>query len=326
MESRTKNRKTRAELERMAFRAFGEGFAPGSGSLVELKEGWFNVAYDATLSSGRRAVLKIAPPEGVAVMSYEKRIMETEVASMRLVGERTAVPAPEVYFYDASRELCDSSYFFMERIEGESYERVRASLPEAVRDSIDFEIGRCVRAINGFEGSFFGYPGNPALQAASWREAFLKIVEAALADGRRGGAVFGFDEEAIREAVLKHAPALDAVKVPRLVHWDAWDSNVFVKDGAMTGLLDFERSLWGDPLMEAQFRTFGDEELGVTESLRGYGKTGFSFDEERRLRLYTLYLGLVMNAECRFRLYEDDSIYELSLTLLKPSMKWLRAN
>jgi len=59
--------------------------------------------------------------------------------------------------------------------------------------------------------------------------------------------------------------------MPQLVHWDAWDANFFVKDGKITGILDFERALWADPLMEAQFRAlaFG----GVSESMRGYGKT-----------------------------------------------------
>lgn len=38
----------------------------------------------------------------------------------------------------------------------------------------------------------------------------------------------------------------DQVTVPCLVHWDLWDGNVFVKDNRITGVIDCERSLWGD--------------------------------------------------------------------------------
>jgi len=325
MESKTKNRKTREQLDRMALRAFGVGIASGEGSAFELKHGWFNAAYDVRLADGREAVLKIAPAKGAETLAYERNIMETEVSTMRLVRENPSIPAPEVYFYDRTHEVCDSDYFFMEKIAGENYEHVRDSLPSEARAGIDFKIGEIVREINSYPGSFFGYPGNKSLQAGSWKEAFLKMVDAALEDGLRRDVDYGYGCDEIRDAVLKHSSSLDEVSSPLLVHWDAWDSNVYVKDGRLSGLLDFERSLWGDPLMEAQFRVFGYGELEPGESLRGYGKTSFSPDETWRCRLYTLYLGLLMNTECYYRLYEDDSILELSFTLLNPSMEWLKA-
>lgn len=46
MESRTKNKPTRAQIERMAGRvvAGGLGLAAGNDAASELKEGWFNAA------------------------------------------------------------------------------------------------------------------------------------------------------------------------------------------------------------------------------------------------------------------------------------------
>ena len=50
-------------------------------------------------------------------------------------------------------------------------------------------------------------------------------------------------------------PALDEITEPRLVYWDLWDGNVMVDTTTheLTGMLDLERALWGDPLMESQF-------------------------------------------------------------------------
>ena len=130
MESKTKNKKSREEIESMVARAFnGLGLAAGEEAVLELKEGWFNVAYNIRLADGKEVILKIAPPQGAEVMLYEMDIMATEVASMRLVQQNPAIPVPEIYFSDDAHDLCDSDYFFMEKIYGDNLEHVKASLP-----------------------------------------------------------------------------------------------------------------------------------------------------------------------------------------------------
>jgi aminoglycoside phosphotransferase (APT) family kinase protein len=322
MESKTKNKKTREQIERMAVRAFdGVGLAAGEEAVRELKEGWFNVAYLVRLADSREVVLKIAPPKEAEVMAYEKNIMETEVEAMRLVRGNAAVPVPEIYFYDHSQALCDSDYFFMEKLAGENLEQVKASLPLEMQTAVEFRIGEIMRAINGFTGSYFGYPGNPGLRGDTWREAFLKIVDSVLDDGGRKQVDYGYRYDELRAAIHKHAPALEEVRTPCLVHWDAWNLNFFVKEGRITGLLDFERALWGDPLMEAQFRAlaFG----GVSESMRGYGKTTFTDEEEQRCHLYTLHLALVMKTECYYRNYDTDEVNNLATRLIGQTMERL---
>jgi aminoglycoside phosphotransferase (APT) family kinase protein len=145
-------------------------------------------------------------------------------------------------------------------------------------------------------------------------------MDSLLEDGRARNVDLGCSHDELRSAVLAHAPALDAVSVPRLVHWDAWDSNFFVKDNAIVGLIDFERALWADPLMEAQFRR------RQADTMRGYGKGTFTVEEEQRCRLYTLHLGLVMRTECAYRNYDTDYVYDRSGVLLRESMDWLTAS
>lgn len=323
MESATKNRKTREQIARMVERAFrGVTLATGDDAVRELKEGWFNAAYNVRLSDGREVILKIAPPRDAEVLTYEQQIMMTEVASMRLVHENPAIPVPEIYAFDTACDICDSEYFFMEKLAGDNYEQVKEALSPEVQARIDRQIGEIVRRINGFTGTYFGYEGNSALRGATWKEAFLKIIEAVLDDGARKQADLGFPINEIRGAVLQHASSLEEVTTPQLVHWDAWDLNFFVKDGQVTGILDFERALWADPLMEAQFRAlaFG----GVSESMRGYGKTSFTHTEEERCHLYTLYLALVMKTECYYRNYDTDAVSNLAMQLIGPALHWLK--
>lgn len=325
MESKTKNRKTRAQLEAMAARAFpGMSLADGAEAITELKEGWFNVAYNLKLADGREVILKIAPPQGAEVMLYEKNIMATEVASMRLVRQNPAIPVPEIYFFDDTHELCDADYFFMEKIDADNLEHVKATLPTETQEAVDRHIGEIIREINRFPGVYFGYEGNPDLRAATWKETFVKIVESVLTDAARKNVVFDFGYDEIRDAVGKHAAALEEITTPCLVHWDAWNLNFFVRGDKIVGIIDFERALWGDPLMEAQFRQFGNR--AITDSMRGYGKTSFTFAEEQRLHLYDLHLALVMYVECYYRNYDTDFVFNLSRKFMDTTMQWLKAN
>jgi aminoglycoside phosphotransferase (APT) family kinase protein len=326
MESKTKNIKTRPQIAAMAARAFGGlALADGEDAVRELKDGWFNAAYTIRLADRREVILKIAPPQDAEVMQYEQQIMATEVASMRLVRQTPAIPVPEIYFFDDAHDLCDSDYFFMEKVIGDSLEHVKASLPAEIQASLERQIGAIIREVNGFRGTYFGYDGNPHLRATAWKAAFITIMKATLEDGARKNAVYGYGYGEIRATYLKHISALEEVITPCLVHWDAWDPNFFVQDDRIVGIIDFERALWAEPLMEAQFRalSFGD---GVTNSMRGYGKTSFTAAEEQRCWLYTLHLGLVMNTECYYRNYDTDTIYNLSMQLISASMEWLKGN
>lgn len=326
MESITKNRKTREQIECMATRAFnGLGLAAGETAVVELKDGWFNASYNVRLADGREVILKIAPPQGAEVLLYEKNIMATEVSAMRLVRQNPAIPVPEIYFFDDAHDLCDADYFFMEKIDGDNLHHVRASLPAETLESVELHIGEIVREINTFPGVYFGLDGNPDLRADTWKEAFIKLVESALEDIARKNAGFDFSFDEIRAVVQKHAPALEEITTSCLVHWDAWDPNFFVQDGRITGIIDFERAMWAEPLMEAQFRalSFGQ---GVTDAMRGYGKTTFTFTEEQRCYLYTLHLGLIMNTECYYRNYDTDEIFNASKGIINAAMQWLKAN
>lgn len=325
MESKTKNRKTREQVAQMVARSFnGAALAAGEEVLTELKEGWFNAAYNVRLSDGREVILKIAPPKDAEVLSYEKDIMKTEVASMRLVHSNPAIPVPEIYYFDTACDLCDSEYFFMEKLKGENYGHVKKDLPPEMQAQIDRQIGAIIREINQYTGTYFGLDGNPDLRASTWKEAFLKLCDAALEDGIRKNAEYGIPIADIRAAIQKHAPALEEVTTPVMTHWDAWDLNVFIQNGKVTGLLDFERVMWAEPLMEAQFRALAWG--GVSESMVGYGKTTFTHTEDERNHLYTLYLGLVMKTECYYRNYGTDEIGNMALNIIAPAMQWLQEN
>ncbi|KAB8165898.1 phosphotransferase [Streptomyces sp. 3MP-14] len=296
----------------MVERAYGPAQVPeGEGWAEEMGHGWFNVAYRIRLRDGRSVVLKIAPPAGVEVMTYERNMMRTEVAALRLIEERTDVPVPAVHAHDDSHELCDADYFFMEYVDAENLGIIRDRLTPEAYEAYDAQVGAANRAINEVRGPHFGPLLGPIPGRTSWREVLLGHIEDALRDGERRHVDLGQPYPLIRELLAAHADSLDEVTEPALIEWDLWSSNVMVADGRLVSVIDHERAFYGDPLMEAGFVATQSEAFGDgTGFLRGYGRGPLTPTEVTRRRLYNLHLMLVMVVETVYRGHTDPSQYD----------------
>ena len=322
MYSKTKHAQSEDVLRRMAVFALGLNQQEAESTKVrELTGGYFNAAYELTLADDRQVIVKIAPCTD-RLLTYEKNIMQAEVEAMRLTEEKTAVPVPHIYCYGNTHHLCNSDYFFMEKLEGLPYSECMEWMTDTDRDQIEESLGRCNAQINGLKGLSFGCLGRIKEQKNSWREAFAVLLEDALDDGIRVSADLGVGYEEVRSPVSHNLDVLDEVSEPALVHWDLWAGNVFVKDGKITGITDFERALWGDPLMEHYFRMI-TEPKRPEAFLRGYGRTEFSDHEMIRRLLYNIYMYVIMIVECYYREYEDEGQYRWSVIKLKESLDML---
>jgi aminoglycoside phosphotransferase (APT) family kinase protein len=170
-------------------------------------------------------------------------------------------------------------------------------------------LGAALARIHTITGPYYGYPGGRRAQAGTWREAYQGFMNELLVDAERLGVKLPVPPGRLTAAIRRHADVLDVVQRPALLHFDLWDGNVLVDrdaDGALdiTGLVDGERYLYGDPLLDyvspALFRRIEDEPDNPV--VVGYAAaTGepVTFDEPARIRLslYRLHLYLVMNVE-----------------------------
>ncbi|AEV84046.1 aminoglycoside phosphotransferase [Actinoplanes sp. SE50] len=320
MESITKNRQSPDVLRAMVERAYGRAEVPaGDDWYVELSHGWFNVAYRIRLRSGHRTVLKIAPPPGVEVMTYERGAMATELAALRLIREHTDVPVPEVEFVDRSHELCDADYFFMAFIDGDNLGMLRGQQSPRERAAYNLSLGEINRRLNAIRGERFGPldgSGDP-----SWRVVFTAMIEGVLRDGERRDVPLGFGYDEVRAVIAAHAGSLDEVTEPRFVEWDMWDNNVMVRDGRVVAIIDHERAFFGDPLIEAGFT--GSEVPAYGDSsafIQGYGRGPATEAERIRRRLYCLYLALIMTIETAYRNFPGTGNYDWASERLKETM------
>jgi len=227
--------------------------------------------------------------------------MHTEVAVLTRVAEIENLPVPRILAYDPTHSLISSDYFFMEHISGTPLNKIKSTLtPEELR-AIEKELGEYSRMINNCRSKEFGSFGLEEKRKKTWREAFQAMIEDVLTDGEEAGVDLSIPYSVIRSEMARNMSALDEVTEACLVHWDLWDGNVFVHDGRITGIIDFERAFWGDPLIEFYFGRFA----GSTAFLSGYGKGEWTDSERTRRVLYDFYLDLVIVIERAYRQYEN---------------------
>lgn len=259
--------------------------------MKELTDGWFNAAFLLSLPDGREFVLKVAPPPSVKLLRYEAEILRAEVEAMGRV--KGLVPVPTVVAHDAWGSVLSSPYFLMERLSGIPYNHLRETLNADQQRGVEVQTGRIVKALGIPGAKGFGLWNGPFF--TTWREAFEHLMTALRLDAEEAGVDL---PDGCWDAGLRHLSALNEVVEARLVHWDLWEGNLFVDPTtlAVTGVIDFERALWGDPLMEINFFLKRDG------FLEGYGADLVaSPGGPSRRYLYDLYLMLVMVVESKYR-------------------------
>jgi len=258
----------------------------------ELKDGWFNATFLLTLPEAE-FVIKLAPPDDVRVLRYEKDLMAAEVGAMREVKTKTDLPVPDVIAFDRTREEVPSDYFIAACVPGVSVEQAKAGFTPDERAFIDRQIGTYLKSLHTIEGQAFGTFNKPVY--SNWTDGFCGLLE----DLKRDQQDQQIDlPTGAFESAIPHLGALADVESPVLIHWDLWDPNVFIDPVSkrITGLIDFERALWADPLMEGNFMKPSSDLLdGYENSITQAGGA------PSRRALYDLYLSLIMVIESTYR-------------------------
>lgn len=300
-----------ADVEALVDASFGTGVA----ECAVLAGGGFAAVWRVRLSDGRQVVLKVAPAPGVRLLRYEQGLVPAEAEYFRLVRARTAgVPVPEVLYLGTDPRVFDSAWLFTGYLPGTALANLAAHDAAHGDDSgVRRELGAAVARLHTVTGPRFGYTGARP-HGSTWAAAFTAMVDALLADARVWDVELPCSPGRIQRLVAGHADVLDLVAEPRLVHFDLWDGNVLASAGHLTGLVDGERYLYGDPLVDlvspGLFRRM--EYAPDHPFLLGYAEaTGrpVTLDASARLRLtlYRMHLSLLMLVELPSRGMAGDT-------------------
>lgn len=193
----------------------------------------------------------------------------------------------------------------MECLEGKSYAAARGGMTEEEQQRADRETGAYLHRLNRIKGEKFGHFWIRELQWEDWFTAFSRLLGNVIEDGKRVQITIGTPYEQILEKLEQHRSYFDEVKEPALIHFDSWDGNIFVKDGHFLGMIDWERAMWAEGLMEDRFR-YHTKNVSFQE---GYGIRELTKAQTIRCAWYDVYLYLIMMFEGTYRHYETNDQY-----------------
>ena len=296
----TKNHQSSETLHALAAAAFPDKQVR---AITELTEGMFNAAYRIDFMDDSASILKIAAASEEGLLSNEINLMQAEVNAMELLRGHGVPFVPAVQFSDFTRTLCSGTFFFMEVMPGRSLSSCKQELSEETISTVMREVGQFQRLTTDFHSTHFGLAGDKR-RFGSLHALVQYMFSNVLGDAARGGVSFAFTPDMLLARLKRDRACFNLVTTPSLVHLDMWDGNIFVHEGHLSGVIDWERALWGDPFMDDRFRSQSQHPA----FLESYGKTSFTPAEKRRLLWYDVFLYVTMLTECHYRQYHPEWI------------------
>lgn len=256
--------------------------------MVRTPSGKFNDSY--FVQAGARAlVLRVAPPDDAVFCFYERDMMRQEPGIHAVLLENTTVPVAPVLAFDDSREVIDRNFILMERLPGAA---ISDSGPVDANRLLR-EVGAALRQVHGLtapEGQY-GYLGEhqPMEPQPTWQRAFHVMWNKLIDDIVSVRGYEASEAKAMRRLLEENIALFDRPGPARLLHMDVWAQNILsTKEGALTGLVDWDRALWGDREMEFAVLDY----CGISRPAfwEGYGVTRDTSPEAiRRNGFYLLY-------------------------------------
>jgi aminoglycoside phosphotransferase (APT) family kinase protein len=213
--------------------------------------------------------------------------MKQEPRIHQLLLEQTDVPVPKIHVYDDSHEIIANDFLIMDRIPGQ---------PMSDSWGIDsgkvlHRVGECLKQVHQLTAEKYGYIGEHQPMAAqnNWVDAFHIMWNKLIDDIASTGHYTEAEENRLRNLLDDHISCFEHPVKSCLLHMDVWGQNIMVdQQGNLTGLIDWDRALWGD--LEIEFAVL--DYCGISEPpfWQGYGQPRDTSQEAQIRRIfYILY-------------------------------------
>ncbi|MGI8857871.1 MAG: phosphotransferase family protein [Thermomicrobiales bacterium] len=220
---------------------------------------------------------------------------DNERVAYELLAGR-GLPVPSVVALDTSRRLCPYEYIILTRLPGKNLAESWRTLPPVRVRALAREAGVALARMHAITLPAFGkLREQDAPRFHSWPDYFgdyaRRYIDAAARDGLLDDALRARLEGALHRA----GGLLTRVTQGVLVHSDYHYENILHDGGRLSGILDFEWALSGDPSYDFMNADVRASQIPASEAafVAGYQSIRpLDAEHDRRINLYRLFLRL----------------------------------
>jgi aminoglycoside phosphotransferase (APT) family kinase protein len=212
----------------------------------------------------------------------------------------TGVPVPRVVALDESRRIVPYDYLIATRLPGINLlESVPTLKPDQMR-RLAFDAGLCLARIHAVNLDGFGKLRDLAdAPFATWADSFANYAARQIEAGVRSGVLAAEPRARLRGVLDRAKSMLDRVTRAALVHSDFHYENLLQDAGRLSGVLDFEWALAGDPSYDFIAAAWREAMIPSSESAFAAGYRSIrplGADHEVRRDVYALFFWLEIAA------------------------------
>ena len=255
-------------------------------SASPIPTGKFNTSFFVTVGD-EDLVLRIAPHRDAVFLFYERDMMRQEPEIHHRMRAETRVPVARIHAFDASFTTIDRAYLLMERLSGRPW----TDAPNVDAEDVLRQVGRHLAATHRLTADAYGYLGShrPMPPQGTWVEAFEMMWNRLIDDVVSVGHYSDEESGSLRALLDRHLALFDRPVPSSLLHMDVWHQNILVDEaGDVTGLVDWDRALWGDA--EIEFAVLDYCGISQPAFWEGYGwERDLSPEARVRQAFYLLY-------------------------------------
>lgn len=229
----------------------------------------------------------------VMINEGESRYHKEALAYERLGA--AGVPVPKVIAADSSKSLLPYDYLLMTKLEGRPIYHTWVELSPEQQAHLAYQVGQHLARIHSVTLDTFGNYGGVERAFDTWYDAMWDYIHRYATDAVSRNLLDSGTTARVEAIFKQHKPVFDSVSQSRLVHRDFQSTNILQKDGQVTGILDFEWSLGGDPSYDFIQREQWEEECPGSQKHIVAGYTSLRplpADHDLRVRLHWLFFVL----------------------------------
>ncbi len=163
------------------------------------------------------------------------------------------VPVPRVIKLDTTKTLTPHDYLITTKVPGAPISDTWGNLTPQQQNHVAEQAGEYLAHIHSFTFERFGklrFVQDNGKDFATWFNYVEDFVLRFMNWGQELGIVDAVLQTHLLTVLEKHKPLLDTMTQGALVHHDYHFENILQQDGEITGIIDFEWALSGDPALD----------------------------------------------------------------------------